>query len=247
MLRVMSHIREIRPRAREVKFVIDLSVAENIRQWARLHLEADVHGVGPHRDEYDTASVYFDTDAHDVFHRRASFARSKYRIRRYQASDMVFLERKLRRPAVLAKRRTVVPLDTLACLDDPVDDRWAGAWFHRRVIGRQLRPVCQVAYSRMARGVIRDGVQARMTLDVNLRAQPAAGTSFADGRGDTALALPEQSILELKYQGVLPTVFRRLCSEFALTPQAASKYRLAMLSLGHASPAAVESNWTINA
>ena len=244
----MTHIREIRPHAREAKFVLDAALAENIRLWARQHLEADVHGHGPHGDEYDTTSVYFDTDAQDVFNRRGSFARSKFRIRRYDGNDGVFLERKLRQPAVLAKRRTLVPVDALTRLDDAtVDDRWAGSWFHRRVAARQLQPVCQIAYSRMARGVARDGDQVRLTLDVNLRARPAAGASFADRRGDFTMALPEQSILELKYRGPLPTVFRRLCSEFALTPQPASKYRLGMLALGHARLESVETNSTLNA
>ena len=37
----MTHIREIRPHAREAKFVLDATLAENIRLWARQHLEAD--------------------------------------------------------------------------------------------------------------------------------------------------------------------------------------------------------------
>ncbi len=66
--------------------------------------------VGPFGDEYRTTSVYYDTPAYDVFHRRGSFGRSKYRIRRYGDEQTVFLERKLRQPAVLAKRRTSLSL-----------------------------------------------------------------------------------------------------------------------------------------
>ncbi len=50
---------------------------------------------------------------YDVFHRRGSFGRSKYRIRRYGDEDAFFLERKMRQPAVLAKRRTRLPLVAL--------------------------------------------------------------------------------------------------------------------------------------
>ena len=230
----MAHIREIRPHAREVKFVIDAALAANVRQWARQHLEADVHGYGAHGDEYDTTSVYFDTDAQDVFNRRGSFARSKYRIRRYDGDDVVFLERKMRQPAVLAKRRTIVPLDSLSRLDGAeADDGWLGAWFRSRLTARRLRPVCQIAYSRMARGVVRQGDQVRLTLDADLRALPVPGPLFAESSVDPAMALPAQFILELKYRGPLPALFKQLLSEFALTPQSASKYRLGMLALGH--------------
>ena len=92
-------------------------MAVKIRHWARTHLDPDAHGLGPFGDEYRTTSVYFDTDAFDVFHRRGSFGRSKYRIRRYGDEETVFLERKMRQPAVLAKRRTSLSLAALSRSD----------------------------------------------------------------------------------------------------------------------------------
>jgi hypothetical protein len=49
------------------------------------------------------------------------------------------------------------------------------------------------------------------------------------------------TILELKYRGPAPALFKRLVEEFALVPQTASKYRLGMLAalpapLGSAAP-----------
>ena len=103
----MAHIREIRPHGpRDQVCHRSATLAGRSAQWARAHLDADIHGGGPHGDEYRTTSVYFDNAAFDVFHRRGSFGRSKYRIRRYGDDETVFLERKMRQPAVLAKRRT---------------------------------------------------------------------------------------------------------------------------------------------
>ena len=77
-----------------------------------------------------TTSVYFDTDDYDVFHRRGSFGRSKYRIRRYGNEDAFFLERKMRQPEVLAKRRTRLPLVALEQLTAQVADAdWPGTGF----------------------------------------------------------------------------------------------------------------------
>jgi VTC domain len=234
----MAHIREVRPAAREVKFVIDAAKAARIRQWARTHLEPDIHGSGPFGDEYRTTSVYFDTDAFDVFHRRGSFGRSKYRIRRYDDAETVFLERKMRQPAVLAKRRTIVALEALPRLIDPmVDADWPGHWFYRRVAARRLRPVCQVAYRRMARVAQRNGEQIRLTLDSDLVALPPGPSPVPAVHGlMAALALPERHILEMKYRCAPPAIFLQLVEEFRLAPQSASKYRLGVVATGQVAP-----------
>jgi len=237
----MAHIREVRQQAREVKFVVEAHMAAMIRQWARTHLDPDPHGGGLHGDEYRTTSVYFDTATFDVFHRRGSFGRSKYRIRRYGDDETVFLERKMRQPAVLAKRRTILSLAALPRLTESVVGAdWPGYWFHRRVAARRLRPVCQVAYLRMARGVTRDGEQVRLTLDADLRAIPARSARFPrEVEVPPMPALPGRLILELKYRGPLPAIFRQLVEEFALVPQAASKYRLGVIANGQAVPTQV--------
>lgn len=231
----MANSREIRPQAHELKFLVDADVAVKVCHWARTHLDPDPHGSGPFGDEYRTASVYFDTKTFDVFYNRGSFGRSKYRIRRYGDAGLVFLERKMRRPAVLAKRRTLLSLSALSrltALDLDVD--WPGYWFHRRIAARRLRPVCQVTYSRMARSVMRDGEPVRLTLDSDLVALPASDLQF--GRGPGTPVLSDRLILELKFRGTPPALFRRLVEEFALTPAPASKYRLGLAASGQAVP-----------
>ena len=102
-------------------------------------------GRGPFSDEYRTTSLYFDTDQGDVFHQRRSFARSKYRVRRYGTLPYVFLERKLRKPGILVKRRTTVDIEELPRLaDDAPDSGWPGEWFHRRVVLRQCRRAADI-------------------------------------------------------------------------------------------------------
>ena len=137
--------RSARPFIAEVKFVVDGATGRRIREWARTNLDPDPHGAGPFGDEYGISSLYFDTDAGDVFHRRGSFGRAKYRVRRYGESEVAFLERKLRKPGMLSKRRTVVALEALPCLNrGSTDLRWEGDWFHRRLLLRQQKPVCQI-------------------------------------------------------------------------------------------------------
>ena len=222
-----TQTREMRGLASEIKFLVTPAVARDIRAWARLRLNADPHGEGASGDEYRTTSLYFDTPALDVFERRGSYGRAKYRVRRYGEAEFLFLERKMRTSALLAKRRTHIALDDLSLLDEPrFDGAWAGEWFHRRLQARRLAPACQVSYLRTARVAATPDGPARLTLDEDLRALPASGLTFSAEAG--AAVLDQHVILELKYRAATPTLFKHLIEEFRLDPQPISKYRMAL-------------------
>jgi hypothetical protein len=219
----------------EIKFLVTAAVALRIREWARASFEPDPHGTGRFADEYDISTLYFDTRQLDVFHRRGSYGRAKYRVRRYGNADAVFLERKLRRPGILIKRRTVGSVDALHRFEAPhLVHGWFGEWFHRRLLVRQLRPVCEISYRRVARTLNSPGSMVRLTLDAALRAKAIDQTQFSQAPGVSFL--DSHSVLELKYQMPLPAVCRRLVEEFALDTQQASKYRLGMAAVRAGSP-----------
>ncbi len=237
--------REHRPFAAEVKFLLAPSEADAIRTWARGRLPPDPHGSGDAADHYRITSLYADTAAQDVFFRRGSFGRSKYRVRRYADSDMVFLERKLRTKNLLTKRRTLVPIGDLPLLESGPDSwpgDWPGAWFGHRLAARRLAPVCQVAYDRIARLAPTPYGFARLTMDENLQAWPTGRREFQVGASQPVLA--GKIILELKYRVGLPAVFKALVEEFGLQPAPVSKYRLSMAALGLASDPASEESTT---
>ena len=221
----MSQVR--RPRAVELRFVVSAERAAEILSWARAELEADPHGRGPHRDAYRVTSLYFDTPRFDVVHRRGSYGRAKYRIRRYGAEDTVFLERKLRTNDMLVKRRTQVPLEPW---DEGLDEDQEGAWFRRRIAARQLKAMCVIAYDRVARQTTSGGSVARLTVDSNVRAGRTDEDSYPFPPADQPL-LPGQSIVELKYQGTAPAAFKALAERFLLVPATVSKYRAAATAL----------------
>jgi len=235
LVAMSPHTRETRAFANEIKFVVDERLGARIRDWARANLEPDPHGDGAFGDEYRTTSLYFDTSNYDVFHRRGSHGRAKYRVRRYGDRDVVFLERKLRKPGLLVKRRTLGPIGVLDWLseDHQIED-WPGEWFHRRLIVRRLRPVCQVSYHRTARGTLNGDGSARLTIDDDLRAVSTNAPLFRDEPGRAIYG--GRTILELKYRQHLPAIFKHLVEAFALEAQPASKYRLSMAALGHVLP-----------
>jgi hypothetical protein len=225
--------RETRDWARELKFVVDERQAPALCEWARARLARDDHGSGPHGDHYTTTSLYFETPDFDVYHRRGSYGRSKFRIRRYGEADSVFLERKFRTSRLLAKRRTTVPIEEMDHLEATEPRReWPGYWFHRRVLLRRLNPLIQMSYDRTARvGTAPTGTM-RMTIDTNLRVLPMPDRAFIPNVG---FPLVEgQCIVELKYRADVPVLFKELVETFRLTPSPVSKYRIGLGALDYA-------------
>jgi len=231
--------RENREFASEIKFLISPTLAEHIRSWARARLSPDPHADGEAGDGYLITSLYFDTAEFDVFRRRGSFGRSKYRIRRYGQGEIAFLERKLKTRGLLTKRRSIVQLEELERLSgDNAGRDWAGYWFHRRLAARELKPICQISYRRTARVAMTEYGPIRLTLDDSLCAQPAESLSFSDQEG--ASILKDRIILEMKFRYGMPALFKYLVEEFALTPEPISKYRLAAAGLGLVNAAGCE-------
>jgi hypothetical protein len=221
--------RETREFAFETKFVVSPSVADAIKGWARERLSPDPNAGGNDHDEYRTTTLYFDTARFDVLQKRESYGRSKYRVRRYGDSREIFLERKLRSNRLLSKRRTSVDLSNVGRLAGSPDPMWAGHWFHRRLIGRRLRPVCQLSYVRTARVAMTPDGLVRLTLDRDLRAQRTNGLTFHTDPGRRLL--DHDVILELKYRVSLPAMFKHLVEQFALRRVPISKYRVGATAL----------------
>jgi hypothetical protein len=221
--------RETRELAYETKFLVSPSVADAIRGWAREHMSPDPNAGGNGHDEYRTATLYFDTASFDVFHKRESHGRAKYRVRRYGDSREIFLERKLRSNRLLTKRRTSIDLSSVGKLVGGLDPMWTGHWFHRRLTCRQLHPVCQLSYVRTARVSMTSYGPIRLTLDRELRARGVCGLAFhADGG---RRLLDRDAILELKYRVAPPAMFKQLVEEFMLRPIPISKYRVGATAL----------------
>jgi hypothetical protein len=222
-----THIRETRDAAREIKFLVAPELAAQVLGWARTHLTPDPHGHGPAGDEYRIQSLYLDTDRLSVFHREGSYGRSKYRIRRYGSSDVAFLERKMRTSRLLSKRRTSVPVDQLARLQNWLADAaWDGDWFGRRLEVRRVAPVCQVSYRRHALVGFGQHGPMRLTFDEGIIAQANRAFGFDPEAGAPVAA--DHVIIEMKYCVDTPAVFRRLVEDFRLSAAPVSKYRLSM-------------------
>ena len=214
------------PPGYELKFLIDETRAENVIAWARKNLRCDPHVDPSLGDAYRILSLYFDTPALDAFHRRRPFRRSRYRVRRYGTETVFYLERKHKAGDCVQKQRTQIrTADLVLGQDRNAPLQWPGLSLVQQFNARVLKPLCQVSYERAAYvdGGPEDSV--RLTLDRHLRCAPvAAGTLQRLAKPRTLL--PGKRILELKYRGQLPALFKRAMSELDLYPKPISKYRL---------------------
>lgn len=217
-------------RVREAKYAVPGHLADAVRQWMRRHLRPDPYASGPFGDEYSTSTLYLDTPRLGILLRAPDAGRSKYRVRRYEGSGFVFLERKLRLPDRILKHRSLLPEDALARLGESDFRDEAGCeWFRRRMQAKGLSPVCRVSYERTARQCTLAGGPVRLTLDCSLRARRADGFDFGES---VETPVPGGfAVLEMKYAGDLPPLLKSLLEAFPLTPVRLSKYREACVAL----------------
>lgn len=210
----------------ELKFLIDESRAADIMAWAREHLDADPHSDPALGDGYHVNSLYLDTPRFEVYHRADSFRQRKYRLRRYGSEGLVWCEVKRKRKGLVRKRRvSVEDADLTSRLTSMSDADWEGEWFRRQLGERCLRPVCQVTYQRFARLRTTDEGPLRLTIDSRLTARLAHDWQVPSSPLNGVSLLNGQRILELKFRGAMPVLFRRLVEEQQLQVASFSKYR----------------------
>jgi hypothetical protein len=230
-------VRENREFASEIKFQVPEFAGEEILEWARTRLSPDPNAAdNGGNGSYQISSLYFDSEQFDVYHRNGSFGRSKYRIRRYGPSHVVFLERKLKTRGLVSKRRAAVNAAELTQLQDSEPDPgWPGFWYHQRLLARRLRPVCQIGYQRIARVAMTPYGPIRLTVDRGIQALPLSIAAFNDLAPGIGLS-EDEVIVEFKFRMAMPVLFKELVEKFALTPKRMSKYRLAAVALGLVEP-----------
>lgn len=203
----------------EVKYVLTEDEAREVERRLRPRLAPDPHG-----DAYRITSVYFDTPGFAVYHRGEGHRSRKYRVRRYGAEPTAFLELKTKRGGQVKKRRTQVPLDGLAWLAGPVPPDWPGAWFARRLALRGLRPVCRVTYERVAYVGSSASGPVRLTFDRAAHGLAADGPNPEPFAGGPPL-LDGEVVVEFKFLGAMPAVFKDAVAALRLSARSGSKYR----------------------
>jgi hypothetical protein len=216
--------------AYEFKFLVDETTARELEK--RLSDLAAPDPFGDLNGDYEIATLYFDTSALDVFHRRDGFRSHKYRVRRYGESNSVFVERKDKKNRKVKKRRDQSSVDELSARIAAFTESFAidGTnersidWFVEQCVEREFRPTARVRYRRRAFIGEYDGSTIRATFDRRLRGSRVDSLSFVGSEDDPALPVIGV-IAELKFRHVMPLPFREMIEEFGMIESTTSKYR----------------------
>lgn len=214
----------------EIKFLLAENVAREVERMLQPRMILDPYADPALGNAYRITSVYYDTATFDVYHRGDGFRARKYRVRRYGSSSTVFLERKSKREQQVKKLRTEIPIDGLPTLHNNGDD-WAGAWFVRQVATRNLQPVCRVTYERVAYAAAGADGPIRLTFDRAARGTSTSGPA-PDMVVDGSPLLKDEVIVEFKFLGSMPVLFKEVIERLKLTPRSGSKYRRCVDAVG---------------
>jgi hypothetical protein len=195
--------------AYELKMVLPAPLADELESWAAQAMDPDPFCQGEGKG-YETTTLYLDTPRFDVFHRSPGFRRRKYRLRRYGAESVVYLERKARRADRVRKRRSHVKLDDLPRLEvGEAQEGWAGEWFLHKVKLKDLKPACRITYRRTAFVKSLGPTSLRLTFDRQIRGRVADGWELAPVEPGQSI-LPEHVVCEFKFRDSLPTLFKEI-------------------------------------
>ena len=220
----------------EVKFLLTEEQVREVTARVTGKLALDAYADPTMGNAYQTTSVYTDTPNFDVFYRTEGYDRDMFRVRRYGVTGPVFVERKTKNGDKVRKHRVRIDAAEVADLAVPeLNSEWAGEWFHSQLIQKQLKPVCRVAYERVAYLGTADGGTVRLTFDRNIRGVLASEWKL-EAVGAVPPIIAERVVCEMKFRTAMPALFRGIVADLALAPTPVSKYRTFVQAAGLAAP-----------
>lgn len=206
--------------AYELKFEGPVDQVKKVSDWAENNLHPDPHSLDG--GGYRVTTRYTDRPDLATYYKEPGFRTQKYRLRRYEDEDLIYLEVKRKRGDRVQKRRVALAEAELASWP-LVED--SAAWFVGAVSQRHLVPVGTITYRRLAFGTETDRGPVRLTIDLDLHGSAAeTGLTPMPITHGVRLA-PGFALLELKFSDSHAGLFREFLQEFCLAPCRYSKYR----------------------
>ena len=225
----------------EIKYLISARVAGDIERDVSQFMELDPFCRDQPSHDYLVRSLYFDTPTLTAYYQKLDGVanRSKYRLRAYGAGPDApcFLEVKGRANNFSYKHRTLLSPQLRTRLNAQ-DWGWVlrhaidgdmPARLSMHALRRRLRPNVVVEYARRPYISARD-YRFRVTFDRQIVA--ARGTVLDAPAVRRHRVLPDQSVLEIKFERTVPAWFQRLIGAYELQRLSISKYCRAVELLG---------------
>jgi len=220
----------------EFKYCLPRGLATPVRAFVAAHLPHDPYSEAAADHHYDISSLYLDSV--DLRLCRESLSgqknRFKLRIRGYDDDPQspVYLEIKRRLNVIIMKDRCAAPRSELASFSAPTAAP-AGSQavqqfrFYRTCLA--ARPQALVRYRREAFEGDGPG-RVRVTLDHDLSCRITHDWQVQLGGPGWRPVLPNEVVLEIKFNGRYPSWLHALVRRYQLQAQSVSKYALSLHS-----------------
>jgi hypothetical protein len=235
----------------EFKYLVRSDACDEIAAFLSPHLELDKYSQGRPKDAYTVRSIYYDSPRFTCYYEKANGEknRRKCRVRTHNQdeSTAVFLECKQRRGGTYTKEKARLTPNELASLRDcrGLD---ASAAEPASVLGQLLlctdrwdyQPTSLVVYDRTAYVYPGQHETIRVTFDRNPRCCLFPSLDDLRREDDLVLLLYGWTILEVKFNDVVPRFLAQLVTRFSLERQACSKYAVGVSFLLDENPSKEE-------
>jgi SPX domain protein involved in polyphosphate accumulation len=229
----------------EYKYLLPVQKIEDFRREIAPFVELDQYSARHVDKNYTVRSIYFDTALLDFYQDKiiGLKRRKKIRIRGYNHPldpVTIFLEIKQKNGSSIVKYRAPVLHKNLSFIlhsqdvdqyvlenNDLNKNREHAQRFLAEVSRLNLTPVLKVIYEREAY-YDKFNHQVRITIDSNLRSSSTVGVENIFQEENPVYSLINQSILEVKVYGEIPSWLRQAVGRFNLQLQALSKYTICL-------------------
>ncbi|MSU61639.1 MAG: polyphosphate polymerase domain-containing protein [Pedosphaera sp.] len=232
----------------ELKYIVRETVAVNVREFVRSHLEVDEFGATRPNLSYPVHSLYLDSDQLDYYWQTINGNRNRYKLRiRYydeKPESPVFFEIKRRMNDAILKQRGAVRRERVASLiaghlPAPADlvkpasakDLGALQRFNQLMLENRANPKAHVSYLREA-WISPQNNAVRITMDRDICCESQPGIRFLTSMIRPTRVFDGQVVLELKFTGRFPDWFGELVRLFGLVQCSAAKYADGVVLLG---------------
>jgi len=222
----------------EIKYCIPPEVRAALEPQLRAHMQADSHGRYE-RGSYQVHSLYFDSPDWGAYHQKVAglFQRKKLRLRFYDNSfEPLLLEIKGRVNNIVVKER--FPLNERRCnlvlrgLRLHEEERHPVVQTYNRYVSNyEVRPKLLILYWRKAY-VAPLQANLRVTFDTHITVQRCTRLEAPSGMRYPVMHAG-LTVLEIKFEHVMPEWVDRLVKRFSLVNCSVSKYSLSVAKMMH--------------
>jgi len=229
----------------EYKFLVPTAIVSDIRRAITPYVRLDAYSEVRKEKEYTVRSIYYDTANFDCYEEKVEgfLEKKKFRIRGYNSLEecnAVFLEIKRKLHDFIAKDRSCFRWNQVRSIfaaggagirqllaGPTAGNEEAARHFLYFYLRRRLLPVILVVYEREAFYSKFDRF-LRITLDRDLRSYLYPALDMLYYNSGLKYALPQTSILEVKFYRGLPLWIQSLAKAYHLQRLAVSKYAICL-------------------